>query len=257
MKTKIGCPQIKTRGTLSIWRWKTSLYLEIIGIIFMQDAEYYRHCFLWQICPAFGGNFLSIGTKEDDCGLQQEYLFLLRYQTCNVMQQNRTYSRMRWNVDWFICTTRNVQSIRCCAEIFEERPFFHRWIRWGRLFLLDEEPRSKSDNLSSDDEEDTCANHRHITKKEICKKDKVSESKQSKSTKEKPDNTTEDLTQHLEHLTILMQTIHKQQLGMKPAQLYMCICNKHVHVTCVDKTNHMEWRIAQRQLCLWHLEQSQ
>lgn len=110
----------------------------------------------------------------------------------------------------------------------------------GEGYSSDEEPRSKSDNLSSDDEEDTCANHRHITKKEICKKDKVSESKQSKSTKEKPDNTTEDLTQHLEHLTILMQTIHKQQLGMKPAQLYMCICNKHVHVTCVDKTNHME-----------------
>ena len=88
-------------------------------------------------------------------------------------------------------------------------------------YSSDEPPETKSDESSSEDEEDTRASHRHVAKKETRKKDKMSEPKQAQSAKEKSDSTTEDLTQYLERLTILMQAIHKQQLGTKPAQSYM------------------------------------
>ena len=97
----------------------------------------------------------------------------------------------------------------------------------GEGYSSDEPPETKSDESSSEDEEDTRASHRHVAKKETRKKDKTSEPKQAESAKEKLDSMTEDLTQRLERLTILMQAIHKQQLGTKPAQSYMqqaCPC---------------------------------
>ena len=97
----------------------------------------------------------------------------------------------------------------------------------GEGYSSNEAPGTNSDESSSEDEEDTHASHRHVAKKETCKKDKVSESKQSESAKEKPDNAMEDLTQCLEHLTILTQAIPKQQLDTKSAQSYMqqaCPC---------------------------------
>ena len=158
--------------------------------------------------------------KEDDWGPRQEHLFLSRYQPltlCNKIKHILERDGM-WTD---LSTPPEMSQVFAAAQKYLKKDHFSVDESDGEGYSSNEPPETKSDESSSEDEEDTCASHRHVTKKETHKKDKVSEPKQAESVKEKSDSMTEYLTQRLEHLTILTQAIHKQQLGMKPAQLYM------------------------------------
>jgi hypothetical protein len=171
--------------------------------------------------------------KENDCWLQERkdnYFFKgikpvsLRSQIQHILEQD-----LKW-ID--LSAPPEMTKVIAAAK---------KHLKWDCYSIedLDDEDISANDNLNENGSDNSSWNndkarnsHRHYVKKDTWKKDSANESKSMKPTdipKENPDTVTDDLTQQLEHLTILTQAIHNQQKNMQSTTQQLCSQNMQLH----------------------------